>query len=119
MMGAEIPYEGNGRKETVLSADFSAQKEQMSDAKITATYVTGTVPTHPTWDLLHAIYKDEHGSIVNSLLLARTPEGTILRKTDLMLDWWEEPTEEKDLRFFESVFDERDKARIESETSPI
>lgn len=95
------------------------QMMKLSDAKMTATYVTGTVPTHPTWDILHAIYKDEHGNIVNSLLLARTPDGTILRKTDLVFDWWETPIDEKDLRFFQSIFDEWDKARIESETSPI
>jgi hypothetical protein len=48
-----------------------------------------------------AIYKDEHGNIVNSLLLARTPDGTILRKTDLVLDWWEKPAEETDPRFLQ------------------
>ena len=45
-------------------------------------------------------------------MIARASDGTILRKTDVIYDWWEIITDEKDLRDFRSVFDNRDSAAL-------
>lgn len=82
----------------------------MREPNINVTYVTGTNPDHPLWEILHVIYKKMDGTLIDSLLLARTEDGSILRKTDIVLDHWEKITNEKDGHFLQSVFADRDGA---------
>jgi hypothetical protein len=51
--------------------------------------------------------------VSHSFVIARDANETILRKTDLLLDRWETTTDEDDLRFFRSLFNNRDKLRME------
>lgn len=60
---------------------------------------------------MQAIYQSQDGNtkrIINSFIIARAPDGTIRRKTDVLLDTWEVITDEKDLQTLRSVFDNRD-----------
>ncbi len=50
----------------------------------------------------------------NSLMIARDPAGTIIRKTDMVLDRWEVVTDEGDLRDFRHCFDERERLAAEA-----
>jgi hypothetical protein len=47
--------------------------------------------------------------ITNSFKIARTQEGFILRKIDLVLDHWERITDEGDLHYFRTCFEDRDR----------
>lgn len=74
-------------------------------------YKSGTHPTQG-WDVMQVICKSE-GNIVNSFVVALAVDGTILRKTDIVLDWWETITDENDQRFLRSLFNDRDKRLME------
>jgi len=50
----------------------------------------------------------------NSFMIARDAAGTIIRKTDIMLDRWEVVTDEGDLRDFQNCFEERDRLAAET-----
>ncbi len=64
-----------------------------SDPNITVTYSSGTNEKLGTsWDVMHVVYhREEHGvqRIANSFVIARDLGGTIIRKTDIILDRWE------------------------------
>jgi hypothetical protein len=71
------------------------------------------------WDALHVVYlHEENGAkqIVGSVLLARHPDGTILRNIDL--NRWEKITDEEDLKSYQECFADRDKAAAEK-VSPV
>ena len=59
------------------------------------------------WDVMQVIYKRE-GRITGSFVLARSVDGRILRKTDLVLSEWEELSNE-DAIACQKFFDNRDK----------
>jgi hypothetical protein len=70
------------------------------------------------WDVMQVVYQTEDPStgekrIGNSFVIARTQEGFVLRKVDLVLDQWERITDEEDLRYFLSCFNNRDKLLAE------
>ena len=56
---------------------------------------------------------EENGAerIVGSFVIARHPDGTILRNIDL--DKWEKITDDEDLKKCQKCFDDRDKAAAE------
>lgn len=85
----------------------------MSEPKITTiVYQSGIHPTEG-WDQMQVIGKYEGGQIANSYVLARSADGTIRRKTDIVLDWWEVVTDEDDLRTFRSHYADRDRLAAE------
>lgn len=82
----------------------------MTEPKVTKIYKSGKHPTQG-WDVMQVIFKDEAtGRILNSFVISRDANGTIRRKTDILLDWWEDVTNEDDLQVFHSCFEDRDKA---------
>ena len=94
----------------------------MSEPTITdVTYRSGTHPTEQSWDVLQVIYQSADASgakrIVNSFVAARAGDGTILCRTDAVLDRWEIITDEDKLRFFQSVFDDRDRSLLTQESA--
>ena len=78
---------------------------------ITVTYKSGTHPTQG-WDVMQVIYS-EQSHILNSFVIARDLAGTIVRKTDIVLDRWEIINDPDDLRGFQKCFDDRDRLAIE------
>jgi hypothetical protein len=77
-------------------------------------YKSGTHPTEPTWDVMQVIHKSKNANSGarlqgGSFVIARTPDGTILRRTDVLLERWETITNDDDRRFFQSFFETRDK----------
>ena len=74
---------------------------------ITVTYKSGTHPTRG-WDAMQVIYS-QNSRILNHFLIARDAAGTIVRKTDIVLDRWEIITDADDLRDFQKCFDDRDR----------
>jgi hypothetical protein len=66
--------------------------------------------SHPTenWDVMRVIYKSED-RIMNSFIIAKAPDRTIRRKTDLIEERWAIVTDEGDLKGFRALFDERDR----------
>ncbi len=79
---------------------------------ITVTYKSGTHPTKG-WDTTQVIYSQQ-GRILNSFVIARDAAGTIVRKTDIVLDRWEIVKDPDDLRGFQKCFDDRDKLAAEA-----
>lgn len=77
---------------------------------ITVTYKSGT-PTQG-WDAMQVIYSQED-RILNHFLIARDAVGTIVRKTDIVLDRWEIIKDADDLRGFQKCFDDRDRLALE------
>lgn len=96
-----------------MSTSFMAEPQMPT----TVTYRSGTDPFLGTnWDVMHVVYKQEdHGvmRIANSVVLARSSNGTIIRKTDIVLDRWEQITDEEVLRACRKCFDERDRMAAE------
>lgn len=77
--------------------------------------------THPTegWDVMQVIGKFENGHVANAYVIARAADGTILRKTDVVLDWWEIVADEEDLRWYRFRFHERDRLAAETAAKEI
>jgi hypothetical protein len=95
---------------------------KMSEPAIThVTYKSGTHHIEPSWDVMQVIYQSTDASskrrIESSFVIARAPDGTIRRRTDIVLERWEIITDADDLRFFQCVFDDRDKARLRDEAA--
>jgi hypothetical protein len=88
------------------------------DPNITVTYLSGTnEKLGPGWDVMQVVYhREEHGvkRIANSFVSARDMGGTIIRKTDIILDRWEVVRDEEFLQAFQKCFDNRDKLAAES-----
>ena len=81
----------------------------------TVTYRSGTHATQG-WDVMQVVYQQEENGvnrIVNSFVIARDAVGTIVRKTDIVLERWEIVSDEDMLRGFQKCFDDRDKLAIE------
>lgn len=78
---------------------------------ITVTYKSGTHPTQG-WDAMQVIYS-QGGRALNSFVTARDAAGTIVRKTDIVLDRWEIVNDPGDLRGFQKCFDDRDRLALE------
>lgn len=85
--------------------------ETQEQRPITVTYRSGTHPTQG-WDTIQVIYSQD-SRILNHFLLARDGAGTILRKTDVLLERWEIVTDVDDLRGFRKCFDERDRLALD------
>jgi hypothetical protein len=55
--------------------------------------------------------------VVGSFVIARHPDGTIIRRfadeTIILKNKWEEVTDEEDLRRYQKCFDDRDRAAAE------
>jgi hypothetical protein len=87
----------------------------------TVTYLSGTSEAlGPGWDVMQVVYKcEDHGvmRIANHFVIARHPDGTVLRKTDIILDRWERITDADDFRGFQNCFDDRDKLAAEKAAS--
>jgi len=93
----------------------------MTESKVKEiTYKTAKHPTQPDWDVLQVVYKyadpQAAGRVADSVTIARIGDGTILRKTDFVLERWEIITDEGDLRFLQSQFNRRDEL-IEEEAA--
>jgi hypothetical protein len=74
-------------------------------------YRSGTADGLEGWDVLDVVYlHEENGSkqLVGSHVIARHPDGTILRKIDF--NKWEKITDDEHLRGYQKCFDDRDKA---------
>jgi hypothetical protein len=81
----------------------------------TVIYKSGTHPTQG-WDVMQVIYQQEENGakrIVGSFVIARDAVGTIVRKTDIVLDRWEIINDADDLCCFQKCFDDRDRLTIE------
>jgi hypothetical protein len=78
---------------------------------ITVTYKSGIHPTKG-WDTMQVVYSQK-GRILNHFLIARDAAGTIVRKTDIVLERWEIITDANDLRDFQKCFDDRDRLKLE------
>jgi hypothetical protein len=61
------------------------------------------------WDVISVVFSQGR-AILNSFVIARDGFGTILRRTDGLLDRWEVVEDPDDLRKFRRCFDGRDKA---------
>lgn len=68
------------------------------------THVTYRSGTHPAqgWDVIQVIYQNKDATtnpkrIANSFTIARAADGTILWKTDILLERWETVTDANDL----------------------
>ena len=92
------------------------------DTNITVTYRSGTNEKLGTgWDVMHVVYhREEHGMkrIANSFVIARDLGGTIIRKTDIILDRWEVVRDEEMLQAFQRCFESRDKLAAERYNHP-
>jgi hypothetical protein len=84
---------------------------QTSGKTIAVTYKFGTHPTQG-WDVMQVIYS-QGGRIVNSFVIGRDAAGTIVLKTDILLDRWEIINDADDLRGFQQCFDDRDRLALE------
>lgn len=64
------------------------------------------------WDVMQVVHLRGE-QIVSSFVIARHPDGTILRRiTDgavILKNKWEEVTAEEDLRHYQKCFDDRDR----------
>jgi hypothetical protein len=78
---------------------------------IAVTYKSGTHPTQG-WDTMQVVYS-QGSRILNHFLIARDAVGTIVRKTDIVLDRWEIVNDADDLRDFQKCFDDRDRLALE------
>jgi|SRR5579864_1600156 len=84
---------------------------------ITVTYKSGTHPTQG-WDVMQVIYSQQ-GRALNSFVIARDGVGTIVRKTDIVLDRWEIVNDADDLHGFQKCFDDRDKLAMDTRVYPL
>jgi len=83
----------------------------------TVIYQSGTSDSlGVSWDVMHVIYKRE-GITINSFVTARNGLGTIMRKTDLVLERWEIIKDEETLHAFQGCFDSRDNLKAEKAAS--
>jgi hypothetical protein len=94
----------------------------MSEPPVThVTYKSGTHHIEPSWDVMQVIYQSTDANnkkrIETSFVVARALDGTIRRRTDIVLERWEIITDPEELRFYQSVFDDRDKARLRDEAA--
>jgi hypothetical protein len=66
---------------------------------------------HPTqgWDAMQVV-RNKGDHVLDSVIIARDGAGTIVRKTDVLLDVWEIVEDPTYLQAFQSYFDERDRA---------
>jgi hypothetical protein len=86
----------------------------MFDKANSVVYRSGTAHGLDGWDVMHVVYQHEANGarqIVGSFVIARHPDGTILRNLDL--NKWEKITNEEDLKGYQKCFDDRDKAAAE------
>jgi hypothetical protein len=77
-------------------------------------YRSGTADGLDGWDVMQVVYlHEEKGAkqVVGSFVIARHPDGIILRKIDI--NKWEKITNEEDLLGYRKCFDDRDKAAAE------
>jgi hypothetical protein len=95
--------------ESCVGEAFSVQTP--AEHPITVTYRSGTHPTQG-WDVMHVIYS-QGGRAINSFVIARDAVGTIVRRTDIILDYWEITSDADDLRGFQKCFDDRDRLMSE------
>jgi hypothetical protein len=58
---------------------------------------------------MHVVGRYENGTVANSYVIARDAAGTVLRKTDIVLERWEIVNDKEDLRICRKHFDERDR----------
>jgi hypothetical protein len=65
------------------------------------------------WDAMQVLVSRSDGER-NSFMIARDASGTIIRKTDVLLERWEVVTNTEDLRDFRHCFDERDRLAAEA-----
>jgi hypothetical protein len=83
----------------------------------TVTYLSGTNDALGAgWDVMQVVYKREDRGVLriaNSFVIARDMSGTIIRKTDIILDRWEVVRDEDVLRGFHKCFDDRDRLAAE------
>jgi hypothetical protein len=80
----------------------------------TVTYIPGTNEVLGAgWEAMQVRFSRSDGER-NSFMIARDPAGTIIRKTDMVLDRWEVVTDAGDLRDFRHCFDERDRLAAEA-----
>lgn len=68
------------------------------------------------WDVVRVVHL--HGQqVLSSFVIARHPDGTILRRTTdgtiVLTNRWEEVTDKKDLRRYRECFADRDRANAE------
>ena len=63
------------------------------------------------WDVMEVVHLRGE-QIIKSFVIARHPDGTILRRVVggaiILTDKWEDVTAEKDLRYYRTCFDDRD-----------
>jgi len=63
------------------------------------------------WDVMQVVHLRGE-QIINSFVIARHPDGTILRRivggAIIVTNKWEEVTAEKDLRYYRMCFEDRD-----------
>jgi hypothetical protein len=86
----------------------------MLDTANSVVYLSGTAYGLDGWDVMHVVYQHEANGakqIVGSVVIARHPDGTILRNIDL--NKWENITDEEGLEGYHKCFDDRDKAAAE------
>ena len=86
----------------------------MFDKANSVVYRSGTAHGLDGYDVMQVVYlNEENGTrqIVGSVVIARHPDGTILRNIDL--NKWEKLTDEKDVKRCQKCFDDRDKAAVE------
>ncbi|MFZ0410663.1 MAG: hypothetical protein WAL51_04040 [Candidatus Acidiferrales bacterium] len=92
----------------------------MSEPAIThVTYKSGTHHSELSWDVMQVIYQSTDCAnkrrTESSFVIARTLDGQILRRADIVPERWEIITDPGDLKFFRSVFDDRDKAQLKDQ----
>ena len=68
------------------------------------------------WDVMQVVYRHEDRGVMhtaNSVVIARDASGTIVRKTDILLDRWEVVSDEETSRAYRECFDNRDRLAAE------
>ena len=81
---------------------------------ITVTYKSGRHRTQG-WDTMQVIYS-QSGRTVRHFVIARDSAGTIVRRTDIVLDRWEIINDADELQEYQQCFDERDRLALERTT---
>jgi hypothetical protein len=81
-------------------------------------YLSFSHATEKNWDCFQLVqqYKDTAGNVTRPadyLTLARRPDGTILRRTNIAPEVWEIITDEEQLKFAKEKFDTRDRLAAE------
>lgn len=74
----------------------------------------------PEWDVIEIILQQEdHGAMrtAASILLARNPDGAIMRGSGTLPERWEQVTGDDALRACQEFFDERDRLATQSRGS--